>query len=69
MLENMPIISDFFTGCASIFMLHRVEDFDSNRLFSNENMKVSPRFLEGFIVDGKKNGYDFISLNELNTIS
>lgn len=68
MLENMPIISDFFTGCASIFMLHRVEDIDSNRLFSNENMKVSPEFLEGFIIDVKKYGYDFISLNELNTL-
>lgn len=51
---------------ALCFMLHRVAKHDSQRIFSNENMKVSPEFLEYFIVDAKKRGYNFISLDQLH---
>ena len=33
------------------FMLHRVAPFENERLQPNENMKVSPEFLEKFIQD------------------
>lgn len=46
-----------------IYMLHRVHQFETGKLSLNENMKVSPEFLERFIVDriGK---YEFISLDK-----
>lgn len=46
-------------------MLHRVSFQDEKRIFPNENMKISPRFLEQFILDAKAKGYNFISLDEL----
>jgi len=50
-------------GC--IYMLHRVSDFDENKLFPNENMKVSPSFLEKLIISYKRKGVEFISLDDL----
>lgn len=52
----------------TIFMLHRVCPFEEGRLPPNENMKVSPEFLESFIVDLKEKGYDFISLDQVYEI-
>lgn len=49
-------------------MLHRVDSIDKNRLFSNENMKVSPDYLEQFILDSKESGFEFISLDRLYEI-
>jgi peptidoglycan/xylan/chitin deacetylase (PgdA/CDA1 family) len=49
-------------------MLHRVDYIDSKKLFSNENMKVSPEFLENFILELKSNEYQFISLDKLYDI-
>lgn len=46
-------------------MLHRVNNFEKNRLYSNENMKVSPEFLEELILDLKSQNYEFISLEEV----
>ncbi len=53
---------------AIIFMLHRVCDFEKGKLFPNENMKVSPSFLENFILKMKSKGYEFISLDQLYDI-
>lgn len=50
---------------ATIFMLHRVCDLNNNRLFANQNMNISPIFLENFIIDLKLKGYEFISLDQL----
>lgn len=47
-----------------IYMLHRIDDFDIKKLYPNENMKISPGFLEKFIID-KKEKYDFISIDDL----
>ena len=63
--EYIPLINNYYSGMATIFMLHRVDEIDKNKLFSNENMKVSPEFLESFIVEMKLKGYSFISLDEL----
>lgn len=48
-----------------VLMLHRVSEIDSNGIFMNENMKVSPKFLEDFILKYKEK-YDFISSAEIN---
>lgn len=48
-----------------IIMLHRVAEFNAAKLPANENMKVTPQFLEKFIIDAKKHNYQFISLDQL----
>ncbi len=50
-LSKIPFIQNYFSGIATIFMFHRVHPFEENRLFPNENMKVSSEFLESFIVE------------------
>lgn len=47
-----------------ILMLHRVCDKDDNRLFPNENMKVSPSVLDAFLRQAKEK-YDFVRLEEV----
>jgi len=64
-LSNIPFINSYYSGIAVIFMLHRVAPFEKNKLLPNENMKISPQFLEKFIIELKNKGYDFISLDEL----
>lgn len=68
LLSSIPFINNYYSGIATIFYLHRVDYIDSNKLFPNENMKVSPEFLESFIVELKSKGYEFISLNRLYEI-
>ncbi len=53
---------------ATIFMLHRVHDFEKDKLPANENMKITPKFLENFILKLKSEGYSFISLDRLHEI-
>ncbi len=48
-----------------VLMLHRVSEIDMNGIFMNENMKVSPDFLEQFILK-YKDIYDFIPSTEIN---
>ncbi len=67
-LSRLPFINSYFSGLATIFMLHRVHPFEDNKLLPNENMKVSPEFLEKFIVELKSKGYEFISLDRLYEI-
>jgi len=67
-LSKISFINTYFSGIATIFMLHRISPFEKNKLFPNENMKVSPEFLEEFIIELKKRGYSFISLDELYEI-
>lgn len=61
------MFSQYLTGMATIFMLHRVCPYESNKLPSTEELKVSPDFLEKFILDAKSKGYSFISLDALHT--
>lgn len=67
-IAKLTPIQGYYRGIASIFMLHRVEDYDSNKLPANENMKVSPEFLDSFIKQLLAKGYDIISLDDLYTI-
>ena len=47
----------------TIYMLHRVHPFEKGKLSLNENMKVSPEFLERFILE-RLDKYEFLSLDQ-----
>lgn len=64
-LSSIPLVNNYYSGIATIFMLHRVYPFEPNKLAPNENMKISPEFLEKFILELKSKGYEFISLDRL----
>lgn len=51
-----------------VLMLHRVAEYDQSRLKSNEDLKVSPSFLQKTINKYRKAGFIFISLDELYDI-
>lgn len=50
---------------ACILMLHRVAYNDKESLKICESLKVSPEYLEQFLINAKKRGYKFISIDEL----
>lgn len=52
----------------TIYMLHRCSPFETGKLFSNENMKVSPEFLKNFILEKRKT-HEFISLDDFYTLA
>jgi len=64
----LPLIQNYFSGMITIFMLHRVHPFQPNRLYPNENMKISPEFLDNFIEQLKSQGYEIISLDRVYEI-
>lgn len=64
-LSKFNFIKKYFSGIGTILMLHRVSDFEKNKIFPNENLKVSPEFLDNFICNLKSNGYKLISIEEL----
>lgn len=51
-------------GFGTVYMLHRVCPHNPKALHPNENLKISPEFLEKFIIKKQKK-YDFISLDAL----
>ena len=52
----------------AILMLHRVDDIDSDRLWYNEHLKLSPSFLDDTLTKLHKKGFSFVSLDELAEI-
>lgn len=48
-----------------VLMLHRVAEHDKHRLKPNEDLKVSPTFLQKVIDKYRKAGFCFLSLNEV----
>lgn len=48
-----------------VYMLHRVDELDPTSLKTNEELKVSPSFLDSVIKEYKRKGFDFLSLDEL----
>ena len=76
MLKNLVIkqliklksIQNYYSGVATIFMLHRVGENDPDKLPANENMKVSRTFLDSFIKLLLKKGYEIVSLDQLYDI-
>ena len=55
-------------GVGFVFMLHHVVHKNPQGIPSNEDLKVSPAFLEKIIVRYKQEGFDFISLDTLSEI-
>lgn len=51
-------------GRGVILMLHRVGDWEQGKLIQNENMKVSPKRLENFILQHREE-YNFIRLEDV----
>ena len=68
LLSKLSFVQQYFSGEITIFMLHRVNYFEANKLLSNEILKVSPQFLDKFIINLKSNGYDFITLDDVYEI-
>ena len=59
-----PLLRYERPGFGTVYMLHRVCPHNPQALYPNENLKVSPEFLEKFIIKKQKK-YDFISLDSL----
>jgi len=51
-----------------VYMLHHVSERNSNGIPTNEDLKVSPAFLESIILAYLAKEFDFISLDELSAI-
>lgn len=51
-----------------VYMLHHIAEKNPHGIPTNEDLKVSPAFLERIIIKYKKQGFDFISLDQLNKI-
>ena len=51
-----------------VYMLHHIIEKNPHGIPTNEDLKVSPTFLEGIILKYKKQGFDFISIDQLNKI-
>lgn len=51
-----------------VYMLHHITKKDPKRIPTNEDLKVSPSFLEKIIIKYKEQGFDFISLDKLSDI-
>lgn len=49
-------------------MLHRIDRIDSDRLWYNEHLKLSPSFLDDTLSKLHKKGFSFVSLDELTEI-
>lgn len=49
-----------------VYMLHHICEKDTKLIPTNEDLKVSPAFLEKVIMRYKKLGFDFVSLDQLN---
>ena len=48
-----------------VLMLHRVAEYDKGRLVPNEDLKVSPSFLQRTIDKYRKAGFSFLSLDNV----
>jgi peptidoglycan/xylan/chitin deacetylase (PgdA/CDA1 family) len=51
-----------------VLMLHRVAEYNKSRLVPNEDLKVSPAFLQKTIDKYRKAGFAFLSLDEVYDI-
>lgn len=65
-LSRNKLLSDGAMGV--VYMLHHISDKDPKRIPTNEDLKVSPKFLEKIILKYKRNGFVFITLDQLYSI-
>ena len=73
--EQYPMLTSFSRNSLKkdgaiglVYMLHHVCEKESLRIPTNEDLKVSPFFLERIIQKYKNLDFDFISLDQLNDI-
>ena len=71
--EQYPMLTSFSRrtqkkegALGIIFMLHHICEKDVKLIPTNEDLKVSPAFLDRIILRYKKQGFDFVSLDQLN---
>lgn len=70
--KNYPLLNFYLRKKAMnkgalgvVLMLHRVAEYDKSRLVPNEDLKVSPAFLQNAIDKYRKAGFVFLSLDEV----
>lgn len=51
-----------------VYMLHHISKKNPEGIPTNEDLKISPQFLEEIILRYKKQGFDFVSLDKLSEI-
>ena len=51
-----------------VYMLHHVTEKNPNGIPTNEDLKVSPAFLDNIILNYKAKGFEFVSLDDLSAI-
>lgn len=73
--RNFPMLNSYLRkkeikkgNIGVVFMLHRVSEYEKGRLISNEDLKISPSFLQKVIRKYKKAGFDFLSLDDIYDI-
>ncbi len=64
-LSDFNLISGYYRGIATIFVLHHVRSSPVGELPANDVFRVSPEFLEDFIVLLGDAGYHFMSIDDL----
>lgn len=52
-----------------VYMLHHIAEKNPQGIPTNEDLKVSPKFLEDIIIKYKKQNFNFISLDQLTIIN
>jgi peptidoglycan/xylan/chitin deacetylase (PgdA/CDA1 family) len=63
-----PLFSMFDKSIGTILTLHRIGEKDQGKLLFNEQLKISPTYLNTLIQSIRKQGYSFISLDELTEV-
>jgi len=71
--EQYPMLTSFSRrilkkegSLGVVYMLHHICEKDAKLIPTNEDLKVSPAFLEKIILRYKRLGFDFVSLDQLN---
>ena len=73
--EQFPMLTTFSMkelqengAIGLVYALHHIAEKNPHGIPTNEDLKVSPTFLEDIIKKYKERGFDFISLDQLNKI-
>jgi peptidoglycan/xylan/chitin deacetylase (PgdA/CDA1 family) len=65
LVQRLPGGQGAVDGGALVFLFHRVTRIDPEGLHANEDLKVSPEFLERFVLLLRAEGYRIVSMDEL----
>lgn len=63
----MSVVHRLMANDVFCLMLHRIGERDPLRLSPNEDMKVSPQYLDRFFSEAKRRGFAFLSLPQLHS--